>query len=404
MPWRKTMNLLYTTLIPFLIAAFAMPGFCNENWERHTIDDSSRGADGVRLGDLNHDGFQDIATGWEEGGRIRVYLNPGPDEVKQKWPAVTVGKVKAPEDAVFANLNSDNILDVVSCCEGNEKTIWFHWAPKAMEALLNPSAWQSQALAPSINRQRWMFCVPLQVDGKNGVDLVVGGKHPHAQVGWFQAPPNPQNINKWQWHSLYDASWIMSILLEDMDKDGDEDIVFSDRKDPKTRGCFWLENPGSAKSESEWPLHKISQSDREFMFMTVDDLDGDGLKDVLVSAKRQKILYYRQTQNQWVEHSIPMPKSSGTAKAVRVRDVNMDGKNDLIFTCEHADNKPGIMWLSYKTSPTDSQWQAHDIGGKLGTKYDLIELLDLDNDKDVDIITCEERDNLGVIWYENPTR
>ena len=41
-------------------------------WNRHTIDNTSRGADGVKLGDLNKDGLPDIVTGWEEGGVVRV--------------------------------------------------------------------------------------------------------------------------------------------------------------------------------------------------------------------------------------------------------------------------------------------------------------------------------------------
>jgi hypothetical protein len=32
------------------------------------------------------------------------------------------------------------------------------------------------------------------------------------------------------------------------------------------------------------------------------------------------------------------------------------------------------------------------------------QLLALDGDGDLDVITCEERDQLGVIWYENPHR
>ena len=28
----------------------------------------------------------------------------------------------------------------------------------------------------------------------------------------------------------------------------------------------------------------------------------------------------------------------------------------------------------------------------------------LDADGDLDVLTCEERKNLGVIWYENPSR
>lgn len=37
-------------------------------WPRHTVDNTSAGADGVRLADINGDGCMDIATGWEEGG------------------------------------------------------------------------------------------------------------------------------------------------------------------------------------------------------------------------------------------------------------------------------------------------------------------------------------------------
>ena len=55
--------------------------------------------------DVNDDGLSDIATGWEEGGKVRVYLHPGPAKVKEAWPAVTVGQVRSPEDAVFVDLD-----------------------------------------------------------------------------------------------------------------------------------------------------------------------------------------------------------------------------------------------------------------------------------------------------------
>lgn len=61
-------------------------------WKSHIIDDSSQGADGVKLADVDGDGTLDIAVGWEEGGVTRVYLNPGPKDSKSQWPAVTVGK------------------------------------------------------------------------------------------------------------------------------------------------------------------------------------------------------------------------------------------------------------------------------------------------------------------------
>ncbi|MDB4394290.1 VCBS repeat-containing protein, partial [Rhodopirellula sp.] len=108
---------------------------CAETWKRHTIDSSDRdagkrGADGVRLADVNGDGHVDITTGWEEGGAVVIYLNPGPSLATGRWPSVTVGSVKGVEDAVFADLDQDGRMDVVSCAEGKINNVFVHWAPK----------------------------------------------------------------------------------------------------------------------------------------------------------------------------------------------------------------------------------------------------------------------------------
>src|SRR5262249_17825847 len=115
-------------------------------WARHTIGDSSRGADGTRLADVNSAGLPDIATGWEQAGRVRAYRPPGRGKVKGRWPAVTVGAVKPPEDAVFADLDGDGAADVVSCCEGGTRSVFVHWAPKDRPRYLDPSAWKTEAV------------------------------------------------------------------------------------------------------------------------------------------------------------------------------------------------------------------------------------------------------------------
>jgi hypothetical protein len=89
---------------------------------------------------------------------------------------------------------------------------------------------------------------------------------------------------------------------------------------------------------------------------------------------------------------------------VRVGDIDGDGKLDIVFSCEGAADRSGVAWLSYRKGPTDAHWDAHEIGGREGVKFDLVQLLDLDGDGDLDAITCEEARNLGLIWYENPTK
>ncbi len=370
-----------------------------EPWVRHTIDESSQGADGTRLADANGDGHPDIVTGWEEGGRIRAYLNPGPEKVKAPWPGVTVGTVESPEDAVFVDLDGDGVLDVVSSCEGQTKTVFVHWAPADAESYLDPGAWSTEIVPASESLQRWMFCLPIQVDGVRGIDLVVGSKNEGAAVGWFASPENPRDLAAWVWHPLQQAGWIMSLIPVDMDGDSDDDILISDRRGDR-RGVYWLERPEGG--DSEWVRRDVGGGNHEIMFITAVPAASGGIETVYASVSGKYLLKLHRDNDRaeaWSETQIPFPDQTGTGKAVAVGDIDRDGFNDLVLSCENAEAAHGVFWLSGPES-----MEAHAISGLVGTKYDLVVLYDMDADGDLDVLTCEERENLGVIWYENPAR
>ncbi|MAT15022.1 MAG: hypothetical protein CMJ46_07105 [Planctomyces sp.] len=394
-----------------------------EPWRRHTIDNSSRGADGVRLLDVNLDGLADIATGWEEGGEIHVCLNPGKENVKSPWPTIVVGTAAAPEDAVFCDLNSDRRIDVVSCCEGDNRAIYLHYAPPLRSGYENAKLWKTEPLLPSVRRQQWMFCLPVHIDDQNGIDLVAGGKGPNAAVGWFEAPRRTLRKGDWEWHEMSPVGWLMSLHAIDMDTDGDLDIVLSDRRGVtgreetpegdravRLRGCRWLENPGDRRNQiGKWESHHMGGERDEVMFMTPTDFDTNGVWDFFVATRGQELLYLRGKPGAPVSYDtirIPIPPDAGTAKAVAVADLDLDRQLDIAVTCENAENKMGVFWMTIRLNEegTIGQLTPHNISGfEEGIKYDLIEAIDLDQDGDLDLLTCEERDNLGVIWYENPT-
>jgi hypothetical protein len=381
---------------------------CGAPWKRHDIDDASRGADGVRLADANRDGRLDIVTGWEEGGAVRICLNPGPASIRERWPSVAIGRAPDVEDAVFVDLDRDGALDVVSCAEGSTRTLFVHWAPADGARLNDPSAWQTQALPASRQRMMWMFAMPVSLRGGERLDLVAGGKGAGACIGWWAVPDRPRQLDQWQWHPLREAGWIMSLVAEDMDGDGDPDILFSDRKQ-QASGCYWLENPRPGGGlEAPWPEHGIGARGREVMFLTVTDLDQDGLRDVVTAVKPRELHWFRRLARNgrdWALAVIPFPPNSGTAKAVSAGDLDGDGRAELVFTCEEAVNgASGVMALSRRGPASDSVWAPIEISGADGVKHDLVELLDLDGDGDLDVLTCEEKRNLGVIWYENPLR
>tara|TARA_B110000881_G_scaffold47810_1_gene40105 strand:- start:93 stop:1277 length:1185 start_codon:yes stop_codon:yes gene_type:complete len=374
-------------------------------WARHTIDDSSKGADGIRLADINGDGLSDIATGWEEGGIVRAYLHPGKAKAKQEWPAVTVGKVRSAEDAVFADLDGDGAADVVSSCEGGTKSMFIHWAPKELSSFLDASKWMTEAIPATARKQAWMYALPIEIDGRNGLDLIVGSKGKNGSIGWLQSPENARDLSNWKYHKLQDAGWIMSLIAIDMNKDGRDDILVSDRKGQR-RGIYWLERPeaSAAEDNQKWRRRNVGGQDREIKFISHGDLDQDGVLDIIAIDKKS-VTWFRAHKTGWSEHVIPLPKGVGGGKSAVILDVNLDGRNDIVFSCEGA-NGPlsGMRWLSWRDSPFDKEWQSHEIAGEPGVKYDQVIPYDVDGDSDLDILCCEERDQLGVFWYENPSK
>jgi len=394
-------------LVIAITLSLAAPLSADTPWKRHVIDATSKGADGVRLADANGDGLPDIATAWEQGGIVRLYLNPGPKDATKPWPAVTVTTAPAGEDAVLADLDGDGAVDVLSAHEGNERSLIISWAPTDRQKLLDPDAWSAHRLRATVKTQQWMYTLPLQIDGQHGLDIVAGGKNAGAAIGWLQAPANARQLKAWTWHELRPVGWLMSLIPEDMDGDGDLDVLFTDRKGDRT-GAGWLENPGPSAAAGPWTVHMIGGQGREVMLATVGDLDGDGLRDVVAALYDKRLLWLRRnskTGRDWQPVEIAVPPNSGKTKAVSIGDIDLDGRPDLVFASEYVkgDQQP-MWWLKAPTHPLTDSWQPHELSGVDGVKDDLVPLTDLDGDGDLDVLTTEEVKNLGVIWYENPTR
>ncbi len=399
-----TPKLFTMMLLGVLLPALA----ARASWHRHTIDHVSRGADGVRLADVNGDGWLDIVTGWEEGGIVRLCLHPGVEKVKLRWPAVTVGQVRSPEDALPFDVDGDGAIDVVSCCEGATRTIYVHWAPQDPDRQLDSTAWTTEPFPATADQQMWMYAAAMDVDGRHGMDLVVGAKGTKATVGWLQAPANPRQLDQWQYRPMRQAGWIMSLVPWDADDDGDLDVLLSDRKGVD-RGVYWLENPGPDRTlhAPEWRQHAVGGQSREVMFLSLCDLDRDGGEDVLVATRNDAMLLLRrQAAESWSQLVIKNPFDIPHGKAVAVGDVDLDGTPDIVHSANTEGRRllPGVSWMSSESGQAAGPWKDHDVSRDEGSKFDLVQLVDVDHDGDLDIITCEEKKNLGVVWYENPAR
>lgn len=352
------------------------------------------GADGVRLADINGDGLPDIATGWEEGRRVRIYYHPPKREARSvsAWKSETVGNVCAAEDAVFVDLDSDGRVDVVSSCEDSQPTgVYVHWAPD----------WKTDRfLLP--RTKRWIYALPMKLQGQKDSVLFLGGKEPDADLMLMKRPVfgSPRDLSRWNATKIGKMGWTMSMIERDMDNDGDLDVLISDRKGTQS-GIYWLEAP-------LWTRHDIGGDGEEVMFIDIakDPTKDRNRGDVIAAAIRPNTIALftrpKDPREHWDRKDIPYPPQAGTAKAVALGDLDNNGRLDIALTCENAGGgKEGVWWLESKA---DGSWVPHRISGREGIKFDRIELLDIDGDGDLDLLTTEERFPLGVVWYENPRK
>ncbi len=389
----------------------------SEPWKRHTIDASSLGADGVRTADVNADGLADLVTSWEEGGLTRVYLAGRANSGEPAWQTITVGKSPSAEDAVFFDVDGDGVHDIISSTEGDDRRILVHWAP-ALRSYTREDEWRTETLYS--DGSQWMFAAPMDVDGRRRADIVIGGKNARASVGWLESPAKPREVRDWKFHRLSNAGWIMSLIVIDMNGDGRDDVLLSDRIG-ELAGVRWLENPGpnSPNLTKPWKNHWIGARGREAMLIDAADIDGDGIREIIVPHYLDddfRVSIFRRrggaSSEEWDEHPVRYPAFAGRPKAVTVGDVDLDGRPDIVLATARqpraGQEKRGIVWLRFRDSPFQPDWEVFDVSGPEGVKFDLNLLLDVDSDGDLDVINSEEigdgRAGLGVVWYANPRR
>ncbi len=428
-PWpgpqagRTALALALLLTVPQVIEAGA--------WPVYVVDGSSTGAGRFGLTDLDGDGLADIVAGWTGDGAVRLYLNPGGFRAMKPWPAFVLGRHPAPGDAAFANFGDDETTDVVVMSRKSNEPVRLYRAPARRENDVDPARWRTVPLAASVGRGEWTRAVPREVDFRRGIDLVAGGK---GAIGWFEAPADAWDGNAWAWHPVRPSGWITSLIISDMDDDGDADILAADRAG-EGAGAFWLENPGPGpKLAGTWVEHPIGATGREVVSLAEADIDGDGRRDVVAAVGRGTLYLFRRltgSGDAWESHRITLPESSGTVSALSAGDVDLDGRTDLVVLCEPTGDRPaplaakelddateppassviwpedpgatgGLFWISYVGS-MNGAWEGHPIGEASDASGGSIALVDLDDDRDLDVLTSSGGPGSGITWYDNPT-
>ena len=235
---------------------------------------------------------------------------------------------------------------------------------------------------------------PADIDGDGDMDVIwaCAGNPPtseNSKIAWCENIDGNGTFGPSQIIST-DVSRPKSIYATDIDNDGDLDVLSASWYDDK---IAWYEN--SDGQGNFHPQQIISSNCRWASSIHAEDIDGDGDMDVLATSFRDnKTVWY---ENQDSNGNFGSPRvinlSFDGVKKMIVTDMDFD--NDLdILTVYVSNNR--IIWIENKSG----LFNKYHITGISGAEHNVF--IDIDNDDDLDVLTANETNHMTILrWYEN---
>lgn len=403
-------NTLYVTIdkslyrIKLKSEGFPVPFFdetADHKWDRVTLDVAFR-SEGVAVGDLNGDGRADISAGdlWYEAPK---------DLLKGEWMRHEFRKVGSFVAGIgYSNSFCNYIHDIDGDGQNDIVVVGFpgdpfHWYKNPGTAAGN---WKAHEIWHSICNESPDFA---DITGDGQPEFVFGSQ-PEKQMGFSAFPAKDKRVEKWSFHAISEpgdphkngtfkyyhglgygdlnkdgrddvliahgwweqpenatsgqwkfhpyalgrdgvnAERMGDIYVDDLDKDGDQDLIASSAH---AHGVWWWENLGN-ESNTQFKFHLIDDSYSQTHAMEYVDMNGDGQRD-MVTGKRffahngrdpggkditQMFWYEVHTGSEgprFIRHEIAAGRNTGIGTQFQVADINKDGKPDIALS-----NKKGV--------------------------------------------------------------
>jgi hypothetical protein len=292
------------------------------------------------------------------------------------------------EGAAVFDVNKDGILDITAGAN------WYE-GPKFIKYPLREAAPHGEFVN---NCGEYAY----DVNGDGWTDIVSAGWMEDG-IYWYEN--NHGSSGPWTKHKIADSTQTEGLIFEDVDGDGDPDIIpdhYVDPSRPRHREVSWIE-----QDQGTFIRHGIGL-DGDQHGAGLGDLDGDGRKDIITPVG-----WYRAPvdpkKDSWEWHPEYDIQGLGGIRMLAY-DVNGDGKNDVIFGMAH---HYGLFWLEQKVENGRRSWMRHTVEDNWSQAHTLV-LADINGDGRLDLVTGkrlrghEEKDPgsfepLGLYWYDiNP--
>ncbi|MDY6969967.1 MAG: FG-GAP-like repeat-containing protein [Spirochaetota bacterium] len=335
------------------------------SWTEHKIAQSVLSVSSIFPVDIDGDGDIDILSSYDytyTNGLAWWENRKGEDDNwKDNWTSHIID-----EDFIIAvsvvasDIDSDGDMDVVSASYG----AWNY----------EEECWENSEIS-------WW----------ENVDQNPGAGDGNA-ASWIKHIISPENIGA-------DFKGIANIHFSDLDKDGDMDILSSERS---TNSITWYENKKGELDiwKNSFVEHNVDDNFIHARYVTTEDVDGDGDTDIIGASRgdwNSETYKYEDSEICWWEN-VDRNQGEGDGDAsswvknilhddlngahpVITSDVDNDGDIDIIGASRSNDT---VIWWE-NINGIGTEWTEHILNVHFHSASSLF-AVDIDNDEDIDII------------------
>jgi hypothetical protein len=340
-------------IIIVAIHSISIPTYAQ--WNKHLIAKDIQMATGMDVADINGDNILDVVSSAYIGNSVAWYEGPS-------WVRHYIDdNLNAPGDIWAADIDGDNDTDVLVELYDDGDIIWYE-AP----------SWTRHFVDSMIEGAQNIKIVDLDAD--NDLDIVAACRE-MDQIIWYEAP-------SWMKHIIDDSiDYPRGLDVIYMDEDEDLDIISGGRDDGVVA---WYEAP-------LWTKHVIGTLTL-VSNVCVADINGDDTLDVAAVSRDAKVVAWYEGPL-WSKHVID--DTLDGARYVEISDIDEDNDLDLIVTAYW---EGSVVWYE-NGGGTPVTWNKQVIDGNLAGARQ-VRIVDMDDDADLDLVVAGEFAN-EIYWYEN---
>ena len=355
-------------------------------WTEHEVARYSviRGPNFVRTSDVDSDGWSDIATSSWNGAedKIQVFYN----SPNQTWTEETVTtNIDAPRSVHAADLDGDGDIDLMSAIERDHEFQWYEQSYNNSQRV-----WIQRTIGSNTLYPHHVYSDDLDGDGDQDV---IGSSTGTNSIQWFEN--DGQQPPQWTERNVsvnIGSAW--TTYTEDIDQDGDVDIIAPLHYDDQ---IVWFENDG--QQPPQWTSHLVSNNTLWPWSVHANDLDGDGDIDIMSASETDdKIAWFENDgQQNWIEHVVST--TNDLATTVYSEDLDDDEDIDIIAG---AHSSKQFAWYE-NNGAINPSWTERIIYITTGSGGPLsLHTADIDLDSDIDVVGVSGYSSSSrLYWFES---